>query len=191
MTFMRQQLKLTPLLRSALLWTLLALGSLHAAWGQVMEYQIKAAFLYKFCSYIEWPVQAFERADTPIIIGIAGPDNMAEELNQITAGHAVNGRSVVVRKLRRGDSLAGLHVLFVTRAAAPFTAEALGAAKGQPMLIVTEADPANALESIINFVVVNDKVRFDISLPSAEQSNLKISARLLAVARKVIQRPAS
>lgn len=192
MSFMRQTLVLTsPPLRGVLVWALLTLGSLSAAWGQALEYQIKAAFLYKFCSYIEWPAQAFERPDTPIVIGIAGPESIADELSQITNGHAVNGRSLQVRKLRRGDPLTGLHVLFVTRAEAARTAEAMSAAKLQSMLLVTESDPTMALESIINFVVINDKVRFDISLPSAEQNNLKISARLLAVARKVIQRPAS
>jgi len=92
----------------------------------------------------------------------------------------------VVRRLNRGDALTGLHIVFIARGHADRLAETLGAARGQPVLVVTESEGAGAPGSIINFVVVEDKVRFDVALARAESSNLKISARLLGVARRVI-----
>lgn len=154
--------------------------------AQVDEYRVKAAFLYKFGSYIEWPSGSFAHADSPVTIGVMGADTLAEELTQIVAGRNVNGRPVRVRKLRPGEPIAGLHVLFVGRGEGGRLAEILGAARGQALLTVTESEEGLGLGSMINFVVVEDKVRFDIAPPSSESSNLKISTRLLGVARKVV-----
>src|SRR5256714_11938048 len=81
--------------------------------AQADEYRVRAAFLYKFGSYIEWPSGSFARADSPVTIGVMGADALADELAQIVAGRNVNGRPVRVRKLRPGDPIAGLHVPFV------------------------------------------------------------------------------
>jgi hypothetical protein len=156
--------------------------------AQADEYRVKAAFLYKFGSYIEWPRGSFASADSPVTIGVMGAEALAEELAQIVAGRNVNGRPVRVRRLRPGDPIAGLHVLFVGRADGGRLAEILAAARGQALLTVTESDEGLELGSMINFVVVEDKVRFDIAPPPSESSNLKISARLLGVARKVVSK---
>ncbi|HYS50432.1 MAG TPA: YfiR family protein [Burkholderiales bacterium] len=156
--------------------------------AQADEYRVKAAFLYKFGSYIEWPSGSFASADSPVTIGVMGAEALAEELAQIVAGRNVNGRPVRVRRLRPGDPIAGLHVLFVGRADGGRLAEILAAARGQALLTVTESDEGLELGSMINFVVVEDKVRFDIAPPPSESSNVKISARLLGVARKVVSK---
>src|SRR3989449_10372650 len=116
-----------------------------------------------------------------------GADALADELAQIVAGRNVNGRPVRVRKLRPGDPIAGLHVPVAGRDRGRL-AEILAAAKGRALLTVTESEEALELGSMINFVVVEDKVRFDIAPPPSESSNLKISARLLGVARKVVSK---
>ena len=156
--------------------------------AQADEYRVKAAFLYKFGSYIEWPSGSFASADSPVTIGVMGAEALAEELTQVVAGRNVNGRPVRVRRLRPGDPIAGLHVLFVGRADGGRLAEILAAARGQALLTVTESEDGLELGSMINFVVVEDKVRFDIAPPPSESSNLKISARLLGVARKVVSK---
>jgi len=154
--------------------------------AQADEYRVKAAFLYKFGSYIEWPDRSFERVDSPVAIGVMGADALADELAQIVVGRNVNGRPVSVRKLRRGDSIAGLHILFIGGSDTLRLSDALTASKGLPVLTVTESEGALARGSTINFVVVEDKVRFDVAPPPSESGNLKISARLLGVARKVV-----
>jgi hypothetical protein len=153
---------------------------------QAVEYQVKAAFLYKFGNYVDWPERAFERPDSPLVVGIVGADTFADALIQLVAGRMVNGHAVTVRKLRRGESVAGLHILFIGRMDEAGLTELLAASKGRAMLTVTEAENTIPPGSMINFVLVDDKVRFDIALPPAEQGNLKISARLLGVARKVV-----
>jgi hypothetical protein len=162
-------------------------------WGQIdsqsAEYQIKAAFLYKFSDYIEWPPEAFAGTNGALVIGVLGADVLADELARIVGSRAVGGRPVSVRKLRPGDAVAGLQVLFIGRSEVNRLADLLGATKGRAVLTVTESAPTVPAASVINFVVIDDKVRFDISLEPAEQGNLKISSRLLSVARKVIGRP--
>jgi hypothetical protein len=159
------------------------------AFGQAnrgAEAQIKAAFLYKFGGFVEWPARAFERPDSAFTIGVLGADAVASELEQVVTGRSVQGRPIAVRKLKRGESLAGLHMLFVGGPESARIGDALAAAKGQPLLVVSESEDALSHGSMINFVAVEDKVRFDVALPPAERGQLKISARLLAVARKVI-----
>ncbi len=156
--------------------------------AQADEYRVKAAFLYKFGSYIEWPSGSFARADSPVAIGVMGADALADELAQIVAGRNVNGRPVLVRKLRPGGPIAGLHVLFIGGSDSGRLAEILAAARGRALLTVTESEEGLELGSMINFVVVEDKVRFDVAPPPPESGNLKISARLLGVARKVVSK---
>ena len=150
------------------------------------ETQIKAAFLYKFSAFVEWPPKAFARPDSPFTIGVVGADELAAELEQIVKGRTVLERAVVVRRMRRGESVAGVQMLFIGQAEGVRLTEILAVAKGQSVLIVTESEDALSYGTMINFVSVDDKVRFDVALPQAERGALKISARLLAVARKVL-----
>lgn len=156
--------------------------------ARAAEARVKAAFLYKFCDFIEWPPAAFAEPGA-FTIGVVGADALADELAQVVARRSVHGRPVVVRKLRRGAPLAGLHMLFVGGREGARLPEVLAAAKGRSLLTVTEAEDAEDPGSVINFVLVEDKVRFDVALSPAEAGGLKISARLLAVARKVVAGP--
>lgn len=159
-----------------------------AAWGagdeSIVEYQVKAAFVCKFGNYVDWPPQALGPASEPLRIGVLASTAVVEEFRRTAAAASVAGRTVEVRRLQRGEAPDGLHVLFVSRAMSAHAAELLAQVQGRPVLTVTELDPG-AATGIINFVVIEDKVRFDIQLPSAAQSGLKISVRLLGVARRV------
>jgi hypothetical protein len=97
----------------------------------------------------------------------------------------VNDRPVVVRRLKPGDSLDGVHVLFLGKAETARLAQFTQAAQSRSILLVTESDGALAQGSIINFVMAERRVRFEIALDSAEKSRLKLSSRLLAVAQQV------
>lgn len=154
---------------------------------QASENRVKAAFVYKFGDYIEWPPEAFDNPNSPLVIGVVGADALADELTRIAEGRAIGGRRVAVRKLRYGDAMTGLHVIFIGRSDSRRVTAALAASKGRPALTITESADGLKLGSMINFVVVSDKVRFDVGLASAEASRLKISSRLLAVARTVVE----
>ncbi len=148
--------------------------------------QVKAAFLYKFGGFVDWPPSAFSAPDSAVTIGVIGADALAAELERVAAGRNVQGRPVGVRRLKRNESLAGLHILFVGQGETARLDEILQEAKGRPLLVVTESEQSQPRGSMINFVTVDDRVRFDIALAPAERGNLRISARLLGVARKVI-----
>jgi hypothetical protein len=160
-------------------------GAEPANGQNVTERQVKAAYLSKFGSYVEWPAQAFANRESPLRIGIMGADMLADDVRQILAGRTVNGRPVTVRKLRREDSVADLNILFIGHSNNNRLADILAMTKGSPILTVTESDEALALGSTINFVVIDGKVRFEVAPKTAGLGNLNISARLLAAAYKV------
>ena len=153
-----------------------------------LERSVKAAFLYKFISYIEWPDGAFPRADTPITIAVMGDDQFADELTKLVSGRSVEGRPLVVRKQKDDDLPADTHILFITRAETTARLRATGKLS-RPILIVTESEGALSQGSAINFLVTGGRVRFEVSLEAAERRGLRLSSRLLTVAQNV--RPAA
>ena len=176
-------------LRYAVAWVLLACaGAVQAQTpaSGVLERQVKAAYLYKFASFVEWPESSFARPDSPLFIGVTGSEQLAEQLERIVAGRLVNGHPLKVRRVQRGDALADLHILFLDasldRAA---MADMLVAARGQPLLTVSDAPDSGALGCMIGFLIADDKLRFDVALKNVAPSRLRISARMLAVAHRV------
>lgn len=150
-----------------------------------LERQVKAAYIYKFSSYVEWPESTFSHADSPLVIGVIGADSVADELDRIAAGHTVNGRNIITRKIKRGESLAGLHMLFIGQLDKAHLAELFSQTKNKPLLTITESQDAHALGSMINFVITDDRLRFEVALAPVESGGLKISARMLTAAYKV------
>lgn len=146
---------------------------------------VKAAFLYKFASYVEWPET--DDATGPITIGVADADRFAAEVTEITRGRTVAGRPIAVLPLDDADPLDGVQILFVGGQAR--SSALLAKARGLPILTVTEARGALPAGSIINFTEDRDRVRFEISLYTAEQSQLRLNSRLLAVADTVHRGP--
>ena len=150
-----------------------------------LEQRVKAAFLYQFASYVEWPGQAFAQADTPVTIAVMSADMLAAELKQLVTGRSVGGRPVLVRQVKPGESLAGVHILFIGSSESGRLAQLAQSPKPRPMLTVTESDGALTQGSMINFVIVDRRVRFEVGLDSAEKNGLRLSSRLLAVAQQV------
>ncbi len=182
---------------SAGLWHRAALAALLLVWtafcfaadAGLLESRVKAAFLYKFADYVEWPDSAFAQPDTPVTIAVIGADAVAAELGQAVGGRKVDDRTVAVKRLKPGDPLSGVHILFVGSGAAAQTGALLQAARSQSILAVTEAEGALTQGSVINFVVVDRRVRFEISRGSANKNRLRLSSRLLAVAQHVTEGP--
>jgi len=153
--------------------------------AEVLEQRIKAAFLYKFAGYVEWPASSFARPETPLTIGVIGNESLAMELVQAVAGRTVNDRNVVVKRLKPGESLAGIHILFIGRDEGARLAQLAQTARPRSILTVTESDGALAYGSMINFIVAERRIRFEMALDAAEKSGLKLSSRLRAVAQQV------
>lgn len=170
---------------AALLLLLLALPHSWAqAPGSARESAVKAAFLYKFAGFIEWPTGTFRGPDDPLVVGVSGNDAVAGDLEQLAAGRTVDGRPVVVRRLREGDPVGAVHVLLVGSRSDDELREQAASVPG-PVLLVTEQPEGLSLGGVLNFMNDGSRVRFSASLPAADARRLRLSARLLAVARHV------
>ena len=175
----------------------LAMGALLLACSWLVQAQradateasVKAAFLYKFAGYIEWPPEALA-SGAPFTIAVLGSDAVAEELAQIVPGRSVAGHPVVLKRLAEGESPRGVQLLFVGGSDPGRHAAAIAAAQKGGALVVTESERGLAAGAAINFVASNERIGFEVSLESAQKSGLRISSRMLAVARRVVQKGA-
>lgn len=147
--------------------------------------RVKAAYLYKFAGYVEWPAGVFASEDSPLVIGVVGNDRLEEILSHMVVGKTVNGRALVVRRLEVGSPPQGVHMLIVGALDTP-TLRAIGdAVKGKPVLVVSDAGQTRALDSMISFDLVDQHLRFNVALKPAETSGLKLRALMLTAARRV------
>ncbi|GAB2848798.1 hypothetical protein GCM10027277_16200 [Pseudoduganella ginsengisoli] len=150
-----------------------------------VERQIKAAYLYKFAGFVEWPEGSFVRPDSPVVIGVMAADALADQLEQTVAGHTANGRPLVVRKLKKGEAPGNVHILFLGAMDKAALAEVMNATRNQPLLTVSDSEEAYAYGSMINFVVADDRLRFEVALKPAATARIRISARMLSAAYRV------
>lgn len=175
-----------PLRRSCclLLLQFVLLACAHAQ-GTLLERQVKAAYLYKFAGFVEWPEGSFARPDSPLVIGVMAADALAEQLEQVVAGHAVNGHPLLVKKLRKGETLVNIHMLFLGALDKAALQEVMATSRDQPLLTVSDSQEVYAMGCIINFVVADERLRFEVALKPAAGARLRISARMLSAAYKV------
>lgn len=155
---------------------------------EASEASVKAVFLFKFPGYIEWPATAFTSATAPFTFGVMGQEDVAAELERLVAGKQWSGHPMAVKRVNGDNNIAGLHVLFVGRGAAERTGAVVRAAQLPGLLLVTENEKGLAYGAAINFVLHEDRVGFEVAPEAAEKNGLRISSRMLAVARRVVQR---
>lgn len=150
--------------------------------ASTLERRVKAAFLYKFLAYTEFPPAAFADPAAPVVMVVANSDEMAADLAAITAGRSVNNRPIAVHAMgEAGNVLA--HLLFVGGADCTRVARVIHATRA--LLVVTECDSGLQQGAVINFRLIDEHVRFDVSLDAAERNNIRLSSRLLTVANHV------
>jgi hypothetical protein len=151
------------------------------------EYLVKAGFIYNFAQLVQWPSTAFSQADSPIIIGILGTDPFGEIIDRVVQNKKLDGRSLVVKRLKRGASFKDCSILFVSSSETAHLEEVLQATKGMPILTIGEMPGFATRGGIINLTLEGNRVRFEVNIEAAKQANLNISSRLLALARIVPQ----
>jgi hypothetical protein len=154
----------------------------RAATAAFSEDEVKAAFLYNFGNYVQWPVAG--RASDTIDIAVLGAPAIAAELEQFVQGRTIQGMPVRVRRIRATNELAGDEVLFIG-ADENWRLAQLVDSVSTPTLIVTDAPDGLADGAMINFRVVDRRVRFEISVPRAQDAGLMLSSRLLSAALRV------
>ena len=150
----------------------------HAQGGSI-EYAVKAAYLYKFAPFVQWPPAAFTSASSPFNLCILGRDPFGASLDRAVSGQHVEAHPVIVRRLQRVDAASGCHILYLGASPSQSAAEALRALRGLPILTVTDDGGTGA---IIRFVLKDNRVRFDIDAEAATANRMTISSKLLSLA---------
>lgn len=149
------------------------------------EYDLKAAFLFNFAQFVEWPSEAFPDRDAPFTIGILGNDPFGRSIDEIVANETVRSRKIVVRRYRDIEGIGTCHILFIGPTEKADT-DGLGAhLAGRRVLTVGEADSPGARHAIIQFVTVEQRLRLRINIEAAKDARLEISSKLLRQAEIV------
>ena len=167
-------------------------GALPLARGQSSgssEYDVKAAFLFHFAQFVEWPPEAFKDASSPLTYCTIGEDPFHGALEQSLSGKTVATRPLRVQHLKQTQEIPGCQVLFIGTGEKKNIGAAMASASGNAVLTVGESEHFVQEGGIIGFCLEQNKIRFEINLEAAEKAKLKISAKLLALAKTVIGNP--
>lgn len=167
----------------------------HAQDTDSSEYLIKAGFIYNFASLVQWPSTSFSQADSPIVIAVLGEDHFGETLDHVLQGKKIDGHPFVIKRFRSVSeltkSVAGpreCQILYVSSSAIPHLSEAIQVVRGLPILTIGEIPGFAKSGGIINFVLENNRIRFEVNVQAARDADLNISSRLLTLAR-IVQSP--
>lgn len=189
------QLELTGWREGAvLIWILLLLmiclsdRPASAQSGPPAEYQVKAAFLFHFAQFVDWPDEAFPEKTSPLTYCTVGGDPFHGWLDKSLSGKSVGTRPMRVEHFPQMQEAQGCQVMFISSPKKPVP-ELLSALNGTPVLTVGDSEQFAEQGGMVGFLLEEKKVRFVINVAAAERAKLKISARLLALAKTVIGGP--
>jgi YfiR/HmsC-like len=149
------------------------------------EYQIKAAFLFNFAQFVEWPPQTYTNADQPFIIGVLGEDPFGPALDQTVQDETIHTRKLIVRRSQRPEDLHDCQLVFICKSEKSHVADILPKFAGRRILTVSELPGFASSGGMINFYLDGSKVRFEINPTSAQRSELRISSQLLSLGKLI------
>jgi hypothetical protein len=154
----------------------------RAAEPRPSEYELKAAFIFNFSQFVEWPTNAFNSENDPVIIGVVGSDPFGPILDRIVQDEKVRGRSLVVERYARPNEIKRCHILFVSKSLAAQWPEILRAVSDQPILTVSDMDRFSNRGGMIHLVTERNLVRMRVNPEIARRAGLTISSKLLRLA---------
>lgn len=169
--------------RRLAVFLLLCFPGMLAAQG-TSEHAVKAAFLYNFAKFVEWPEGTFRTPQEPLTFCVLGEGSLGGELERTVAGKTVMGRPVAVRRLSQLADLDQCRILFVGSSERARFDQILAAVGDRAVLTVGEEEGFNRAGGIISFVVRQSRVRFLIDRETAGRAGLKLSSRLLELAER-------
>jgi hypothetical protein len=151
--------------------------------GAPTEHQVKAAFLYNFANFVEWPPAALGAPGTPLRVCVVGADPFGRALDDAFRDQLVQGRRVEVVRGPTLGALGRCHILFLPQAEQRRWVELVKELRHAPTLTVADGPPLVQQGGMVNFVIDDKRVRFEINRNAAEQAGLRISSKLLSLAR--------
>ena len=149
---------------------------------QHSEYEVKAAFLFNFAKFVEWPANAFATTNSPIVIGILGKNVFGENLQKTIRDRKVNNRSFQFRNFESAADATNCHILFISASEKDDYPNIVSTLRNASVLTVSEADGFLKAGGMINFLFEDNNIRFQISDEAAKKARLKISSKLLSLA---------
>ena len=150
-----------------------------AATQVTSEYDLKAAFLFHFAQFVEWPAEAMPSKSTPLTIGILGGDPFGKTLDAMVANEAVRGHKLVVRRFRDVGEADSCQILFISPSEDARLGAILTHLKGRSILTVGEGKGFVQRSGIIGFILLDRRLRLAVNLAAANASRLTISSKLL------------
>ncbi len=150
--------------------------------GGGREYQVKAAFLFNFTQFVEWPAGTFDGTGTSFVIGILGENPFGNYLREIVAGESVNGHPLIIQQYKNVDEIKSCHILFINPAEINHVSEVITSLKGRSILTVSDAPGFIQSGGMIRLVTSNNKIRIQANPVKAKEADLIISSKLLGVA---------
>jgi len=145
------------------------------------EYQVKAAFLFNFSKFLEWPPEVMGEPGEPFIIGVLGKDPFGSNLDEIIEGEKIMDHPMIVKRFNSAEQIDKCHILFIHVPGK--TSEALNALKGKNVLTVSDDNEFNTYGGIIRFYTENEMIRLQINIGAAKAANLNVSSKLLRIAK--------
>lgn len=150
------------------------------------EYEVKAAFLFNFAKFIEWPDTTFNNREEPVIIGVLGRNPFGVELEQTFEKKSIKGRNIIIEYYNWDDVFEQCHILFICVSEKRNWTRILNRLRDRAVLTVSESKGFVKNGGMINFVIRNNKVKFQINNLATRVSGLRVSAKLLKVAIEVV-----
>ncbi len=147
--------------------------------------ELKAAYLFNFAKFVAWPEDRFDSASASLVFCMVGEDPLNGALGKITTGRSVQGREIEIQTFASPDAANSCHILFLENGASAQPTEVLKKYDGGGVLTVGESEGFAAVGGVANFFIDGKKVRFEINKQAAQDQGLKISSRLLKLARIV------
>lgn len=175
--------KLSPILVALLLTYGIAL----AQNPPLTESKLKAAFLFNFAKFVEWPPAAFAATNSPITIGILGDNPFGSDLEDIVRDKTINNRSIVIKTLHSVTQSTNCQVLFFGTTEKKRMEEMIASLGNASILTVGDGDPFTETGGMINFIKEGNKIRFRINEVAAQHAGLKISSKLLSLASRTVR----
>ncbi|HET7218468.1 MAG TPA: YfiR family protein [Vicinamibacterales bacterium] len=145
--------------------------------------EVKAAFLFNFAKFVEWPADASPPG--PLIIGVLGNDSIADSLREFVRGKTIGSRTLFIKRMNGSEDVAGFHLIFVGQAEKNRLPDLMRRVEDAAILTVSDVDRFCDAGGVIALALDRNHVRFDISLDAAERARLKVSSKLLSLARTV------
>jgi YfiR/HmsC-like len=152
------------------------------------EYRAKANYLANFPSFVEWPPEALPEGKAPFLVCVFGDFPFGTFLAETTRGAMVHNRPIEIRWIRKPQELSSCQILFISHSEQKRYSQALDAVRGHVVLTVGETPEFLEAGGILSFSTQQGALQFDVNLEAADKAHLKISSRLLALARHVVNR---